>query len=70
MNIAKYISTNFLHLVIIALLITLIIMNKEKKEGFMSDTMNNILGGLAIFVVFCVIAGISMFLVKNGGIAL
>jgi len=70
MNIAKYISTNFLHLVIIALLITLIIMNKEKKEGFMSDTMNNILGGLAILVVFCIIGGISMFLVKNGGIAL
>lgn len=69
MNIFKFLSNNFLHLVIIALLVSIIVMNNQKntltKEGFMSDTVYNIIGVFVVFLVFCILVAFS---VMAGGI--
>ena len=66
MNIVKYACDNLLHLIIIALLVALIVMTKQQKEGFMSDNVKNGLGFLVIIlVVFAVGATMS---VLGGGV--
>jgi len=75
MNVLKFLRKYMLVILLILVVSsTIAYMNYqsmvEKKEGFMSDSTMNILGGIAVFVVFILIVGISMFLMANGGVPL